>query len=151
MTIQNINSFVTGSWIPSDDNARMIFSAITGEPIACAGNDALDAQEVLDFGRKTGGAALRAMTFHDRARMLKALAQFLGQNKQVLYDLSFDTGATQTDNMIDVDGGIGTLFVYASKGRSELPDAKIYLDGILKHCPETAVFWDAMWQPPCKV
>ncbi|MBL4891522.1 MAG: phenylacetic acid degradation bifunctional protein PaaZ [Rhizobiaceae bacterium] len=129
MTIQNINSFVTGAWVPSDDNARMIFSAITGEPIPCAGNDALDAQEALDFGRKTGGVALRAMTFHDRARMLKALAQFLGQNKQVLYDLSFDTGATQTDNMIDVDGGIGTLFVYASKGRSELPDAKIYLDG----------------------
>ena len=31
--------------------------------------------------------------------------------------------------MIDVDGGIGTMQVYAAKGRREMPDDQVYLDG----------------------
>lgn len=140
MTIQDISSYVTGSWVGANDSARMIFSAITGEPIARAGNDTLDVQAVLDHAREVGGTALRAMTFHDRARMLKALAQHLNEHKQALYDLSFDTGTTQSDNMIDVDGGIGTLFVYASKGRRELPDSKIYVDGDIEQLSRKGSF-----------
>ena len=129
MDIRQISSFAAGEWIAPGTGARSIASAITGEVIASAGNDALDAQAMLGFARDVGGPALRAMTFHDRARMLKALALHLTENKQALYDLSFDTGATQSDHMIDVDGGIGTLFVYASKGRRELPDEQVLLDG----------------------
>jgi len=97
--------------------------------IAQAGNDALDVQAMLDHARGTGGPALRRMTFHDRARMLKALAGYLNERKQALYDLSYDTGATLSDHKVDVDGGIGTMFVFASKGRREMPDAHVYLDG----------------------
>ncbi len=84
---------------------------------------------MLGFAREHGGPALRAMTFHDRARMLKALALHLMEHKQALYDLSYDTGATLSDHKIDVDGGIGTMLVFASKGRREMPDAHVYLDG----------------------
>ncbi|MCA0871101.1 phenylacetic acid degradation bifunctional protein PaaZ [Seohaeicola saemankumensis] len=129
MDIRQISSFAAGEWIAPGTGARSIASAITGKAIASAGNDALDAQAMLGFARDVGGPALRAMTFHDRARMLKALALHLTENKQALYDISFDTGATQSDHMIDVDGGIGTLFVYASKGRRELPDEQVLLDG----------------------
>ena len=69
------------------------------------------------------------MTFHDRARMLKALAQYLSARKNELYELSYLTGATKSDSWIDIDGGIGTTFVFASKGRREMPDAHVYLDG----------------------
>jgi len=140
MTIQDISSYVTGSWVGTNDSARTIYSAITGDPIARAGNDTLDVQAMLDHAREVGGTALRAMTFHDRARMLKALAQHLNEHKQALYDLSFDTGTTQNDNMIDVDGGIGTLFVYASKGRRELPDSKIYVDGEIEQLSRKGSF-----------
>ncbi|MFV0512293.1 MAG: phenylacetic acid degradation bifunctional protein PaaZ [Jhaorihella sp.] len=129
MSIRQISSFAAGKWIAPGQGARNIASAITGEVIASAGNEALDVAEMLAHARTVGGPALRAMTFHDRARMLKALATHLGANKQALYDLSFDTGATQSDNMIDIDGGIGTMFVFASKGRREMPDGHVYLDG----------------------
>lgn len=129
MPVSNVSSFVAGHWIASDDTAREIHSAITGEIIAKAGNGSLDTQGMLDYSRAIGGPALRAMTFHDRARMIKALAANLQANRQALYDLSFNTGATQADNEIDIDGGIGTLFVFASKGRREMPDSKVYLDG----------------------
>lgn len=129
MSILNVASFAAGTWVAPGDGARSISSAITGEVIATAGNDALDVQAMLDYARSKGGPALRKLTFHDRARMLKAIALYLNERKQLLYDLSFDTGATQSDHAFDIDGGIGTLFVYASKGRKEMPDAQIFLDG----------------------
>ena len=127
-----VHSFATGKWIIPDATARPINSAVSGVQIARAGNASLDYQSMLDHGRNIGGPALRAMTFHDRAKMIKALALYLGQHKQALYDLSFDTGATMADHKIDVDGGIGTLFVFASKGRREMPDGHIYMDGDLE-------------------
>ncbi|UYV36053.1 phenylacetic acid degradation bifunctional protein PaaZ [Rhodobacteraceae bacterium D3-12] len=140
MTVQGVESFVAGDWVAPGSGARAIASAITGEVIAQAGNDALNTGAMLDHARAYGGAALRAMSFHQRAKMLKALALYLNERKQALYDLSFETGATQSDHMIDVDGGIGTLFVYASKGRRELPDAQVYLDGDLEQLGRTGAF-----------
>ncbi len=140
MSIQQVPSFAAGSWIAPGSGARDIASAITGKVIAQAGNDTLDVQAMLDHARTVGGPALRAMTFHDRARMLKGLAAHLGRNKQALYDLSFDTGATQSDHMIDVDGGIGTMFVFASKGRREMPDGHVYVDGEVEQLGRSGTF-----------
>ena len=125
----NVSSFAAGQWVAPGSGARNIASAITGDVIAQAGNDALDVQGMLGYARDVGGPALRKMTFHDRARMLKAVALDLMRHKQTLYDLSYDTGATLSDHKIDVDGGIGTMLVFASKGRREMPDAHVYLDG----------------------
>jgi len=117
MTLQNVQSFAAGTWISADDSARPIFNAVSGEKMALAGCSALPVQDMLDYAKDKGGSALRAMTFHQRAKMLKAVALYLNERKQKLYDISFTTGATLSDHMIDVDGGIGTMFVYASKGR----------------------------------
>lgn len=127
--MRQVQSFAAGKWVGPGAGARPIASAITGDVIAEAGNDALDVQTMRGFARDVGGPALRAMTFHDRARMIKALALHLKAHRRTLYDLSFDTGATQADHLIDVDGGIGTMLVYAAKGRREMPDAHVYLDG----------------------
>ena len=129
MTIQKIASFAAGQWLAPGKGVRQIASAVTGEVIAEAGNEALDVAAMLDHARAVGGPALRALTFHDRARMLKALAQHLDAHKEELYELSFDTGATQKDHAFDIDGGIGTMFVFASKGRREMPDGHVFIDG----------------------
>ena len=140
MDIQQVNSFAAGAWIAPDSSAREITSAITGDVIARAGNGALNVQAMLEHARDIGGPALRAMTFHDRARMLKGLAAYLGQHKQALYDLSFNTGATQADHLIDIDGGIGTMFVFASKGRREMPDGHVYIDGEVEQLSRNGSF-----------
>jgi len=127
--MRRVHSFAAGHWVAPGTGARAIASAITGEVIAHAGNDALDVQGMRAYARDVGAPALQAMTFHDRARILKALALHLREHRQTLYDLSFDTGATQSDHLIDVDGGIGTMLVFASKGRREMPDGPVYLDG----------------------
>ncbi|MEL6450888.1 MAG: phenylacetic acid degradation bifunctional protein PaaZ [Pseudomonadota bacterium] len=127
--MRHVHSFAAGQWIAPGPGARPIASAITGEVIAEAGNDSLNLHSMRAYARDVGGPALRALGFHDRARMLKALALHLQANRQALYDLSFDTGATQADHLIDIDGGIGTMLVFASKGRREMPDGHVYLDG----------------------
>ena len=139
MSILDVHSFAAGQWITPDDTARPIESAITSEVIARAGS-ALDTGSMLAYARDVGGANLRRYTFHDRAKMLKALAGHLNQHKQVLYDLSYDTGATMRDHKIDIDGGIGTVFVFASKGRREMPDAQVYLDGGVEHLSRNGTF-----------
>ena len=140
MSLLDVSSFAAGEWIAPGAGARNIASAVTGAPLARAGNDALDVQAMLSYARDVGGPALRALTFHDRARMLKALSAHLNEHKQALYDLSFETGATQSDHMIDIDGGIGTMFVFASKGRREMPDAKVYLDGEVEQLSRNGTF-----------
>ena len=140
MTLLDISSYAAGQWIAPGTNAREIENAVTGKVMARAGNDALNVQAMLDFAHTKGGPALRALSFHDRARMLKALAQHLGQHKDALYDLSYATGATAKDHLLDVDGGIATLFVFASKGRRDLPDAQVYLDGDLEQLSRSGQF-----------
>ncbi|GKY87209.1 phenylacetic acid degradation bifunctional protein PaaZ [Sinisalibacter aestuarii] len=130
--VQQVASFAAGEWIAPGSGARPIYSAISGKVIAEAGGGALDFAQMLDFGKSTGGPALRAMGFHERAAMLKALALYLQERREALYDISYDTGATLGDHKFDIDGGIGTLFVFSSKGRREMPDGQIYLDGGLE-------------------
>jgi len=129
MGLQDVSSFIGGKWIAPGEGSREIENAVTGLMMARAGNNDLDTNAMLTHARDIGGPALRKLTFHDRARLLKALALHLNEHKQALYDISFATGATQSDHMIDIDGGIGTIFVFASKGRREMPDGHIYLDG----------------------
>jgi oxepin-CoA hydrolase/3-oxo-5,6-dehydrosuberyl-CoA semialdehyde dehydrogenase len=141
MTVIDVASFAAGKWIhPTNDAARPIESAVTGEIIARAGSNKLDYQAMLDHAKRVGGPALRAMTFHDRARMLKAIATHLNDNRSGLYELAFTTGATLADSKIDIDGGIGTMFVYASKGRRELPDSTTFLDGDLEQLSRSGTF-----------
>lgn len=140
MKLIDVNSFVAGRWTGPGPGAREIRDAVTGDVMARAGNDGLDPEAVLDHARKIGGPVLRRMTFHDRARMLKALARHLDRHKEPLYDLSFSTGATRNDASIDIDGGIGTLFVYASKGRREMPDSRVYLDGGVEQLSRSGTF-----------
>ena len=124
-----VHSYAAGRWVPPGATARPIADAVTGQVYAHAGGGDLDLSAMRDVARSRGGPALRALGFHDRARMLKALATHLNAHKQALYDLSYRTGATLADARIDVDGGIGTMFVFASKGRREMPDGQVYLDG----------------------
>ncbi len=120
-------SYIGGDW-HMGAAPQVLRSAVTGEPVAQISSQGINFKEALNYGRKAG-AKLRGMSFHDRARMLKALALYLGDRKAELYKVSTLTGATKTDSWIDIDGGIGTTFVFASKGRREFPDAPFYIDG----------------------
>src|SRR5229473_3255688 len=125
----NLKSYVCGIWQSGRDNGVAMRDATTGEFIAQASSAGVDFAAVLAHARDVGGPELRAMTFHERASLLRALAKRLSELKEEFYALSYRTGATMSDSMIDIDGGIGTVFVFAGKGSRELPNARVYVDG----------------------
>jgi oxepin-CoA hydrolase/3-oxo-5,6-dehydrosuberyl-CoA semialdehyde dehydrogenase len=128
MTLQTLTSFSGANWLPAGGDTRAIHSAITGDVIAQVAGQA-DVGAMVDYAKSHGGPALRAMRFHERATLLKELAKAIMAQKEALYELSYQTGATKADSWIDIEGGAGTLFAYASKGKRELPNTHMIIDG----------------------
>ncbi|HKR05227.1 MAG TPA: phenylacetic acid degradation bifunctional protein PaaZ [Bacteroidia bacterium] len=125
MKLQN---YARGKWVTGKGNGQVLFNAINGEEVGVASSDGLDFATMMEYARKTGGPALRKMTFHERGRMLKALAFHLLEKKDSFYKISWATGATKADSWVDIEGGIGNLFSYASL-RRQFPDETFCLEG----------------------
>jgi oxepin-CoA hydrolase/3-oxo-5,6-dehydrosuberyl-CoA semialdehyde dehydrogenase len=124
-----LGNLVKDQWVEGDGDGKLLTSAVDGEPVAAITSSGLDFAAILDHARNVGGPNLRKLTFHERGDMLKALAIHLNEIKQEFYALSTRTGATRRDSWPDIDGGISTMFVFSSKGRREMPNDHVYLDG----------------------
>jgi oxepin-CoA hydrolase/3-oxo-5,6-dehydrosuberyl-CoA semialdehyde dehydrogenase len=127
-----LRSYVGGAWTEPADEGRPVLDAVTGEEVARVSSAGIDLAAALDYGRSAGGPALRELTFHQRAALLKSLGQLLREHRQELYALSARTGATLGDAKFDVDGGIGVLLSYASRARRELPNDTILTEGAVE-------------------
>ena len=135
-----LGNLALNTWIEGDGDGTLLTSAVDGEPVARITSGGLDFAELLRYARRTGGANLRKLTFHERAEMLKRLAKYLMEHKKEFYALSTATGATRADSWVDIDGGISTLFVFSSKGRREMPNDYVYLDGPPEHLSRNGTF-----------
>src|SRR5919112_3860136 len=104
--MQKLGNYINDQWITGDGDGQILVNAVNGVPIAAATTKGLDFKAMLEYGRTIGGPALRKMTFHERGRMLRALALHLLENKEKFYQVSYKTGATRADGWIDIEGGI---------------------------------------------
>ena len=77
MSIPVLRSYVSGDWHTPGDAGRPVFDAVTGEEIARVSSAGMDFAAALAYGREVGGPALRELTFHQRAALLKALGPHL--------------------------------------------------------------------------
>lgn len=123
-----LENYVMGKWVRGDGDGQALFNAVTGNAIATASTKGLDMASILHYARQKGNPALRAMSFHERGRMLRALALHLREHLDKFYQISYQTGATKADSWVDIEGGIGNLFAYASL-RRKFPDQPYCLDG----------------------
>src|SRR3982750_3419242 len=123
-----LQSFIADRWIGARPGA-VLAGAIDGAAIHHAHADEIDFGEALEHARRAGGPALLALDFQERAARLKALAAFLNQRKEELYAISRHTGATRADGWVDIEGGTGTLYAYASMGGNELPSGNVLHEG----------------------
>jgi oxepin-CoA hydrolase / 3-oxo-5,6-dehydrosuberyl-CoA semialdehyde dehydrogenase len=127
-----LRSYVNGHWVEPSDEGRPVLDAVTGQEVARVSSAGVEMAAALEYGRSTGGRALRELTFHQRAALLKAMGSGLREHRDALYALSARTGATLADSKFDIDGGIGALLGYASKGRRELPNDTVVIEGALE-------------------
>ncbi|HUR30839.1 MAG TPA: phenylacetic acid degradation bifunctional protein PaaZ, partial [Saprospiraceae bacterium] len=137
--MQILENYVHGQWIAGEGKQTELVHAIHGTPIAYSKSGGVDFGSILEYGRKVGGPPLRKMTFHERGRMLKALALYLHDRKEKYYPVSYQTGATKADSWVDIDGGIGNLFSNASL-RRRFPDQSFYVDGEAINLSKTGKF-----------
>jgi oxepin-CoA hydrolase/3-oxo-5,6-dehydrosuberyl-CoA semialdehyde dehydrogenase len=133
-------NLVQNQWVEGDGDGTVLTSAVSGEPVASITSEGLDFADMLRYARTVGGTNLRRYTFHERGEMLKSLAQYLMEHKEEFYQLSTETGATKNDSRVDIDGGISTLFVFSSKGRREMPNDHVYLDGPPEYLSKNGTF-----------
>ncbi|MEM8988121.1 MAG: phenylacetic acid degradation bifunctional protein PaaZ [Pseudomonadota bacterium] len=124
-----MKNYAAGAWAEGRDGLVAIPSAVTGETVAETSSNGLDFKAMADYARTVGGPALRKLTFHERAYIVKDLATAIMERKEELYALNAHTGATRKDGWIDIEGGAGTLFSTSSKARRELPDDHLIIDG----------------------
>ena len=139
---RTLQSYVQDAWwSPADSTgATEVRDATTGEPVALVSSAGLDLAGAMEYARHVGQQSLGALTFHQRAVILKQLALQLTERKAELYELSTRTGATKTDSWVDIDGGIGVLFTYSGKGRRELPNSRVQLDGPVETLSKDGTF-----------
>jgi oxepin-CoA hydrolase / 3-oxo-5,6-dehydrosuberyl-CoA semialdehyde dehydrogenase len=126
--MKKTGNFIGGQWIEGDGDGQLLYHAVTGEAIGTATSKGIDFGAAMHYARTIGNPALRKMTFHERGRMLKALALHLQQHLPKFYEVSYQTGATKADSWVDIEGGIGNLFANASL-RRKLPDDVLCIDG----------------------
>ncbi len=138
--MNKLGNLVADQWVEGDGDGNTLLSAVTGEPVAAISSHGLDFKSMHTYARSVGGPNLRKLTFHERGDMLKALAKHLDGVKQEFYQLSSQTGATRNDSWPDIDGGISTMFVFSSKGRREMPNDHVYLDGNVEQLSRNGTF-----------
>jgi len=135
-----LESYVQGKWVTGSGEGRPVVDAVRGEPVCHVDSSGIDMREVVEYGRRVGGVALRAMTFHERAIALKETAKLLMAKKEDFYTLSFKTGTTRADAWPDIEGGIGTVFSYASLVTREFPNDTVLLEGEMEGLSRNGTF-----------
>ncbi|MDQ3141274.1 MAG: phenylacetic acid degradation bifunctional protein PaaZ, partial [Bacteroidota bacterium] len=99
-----LKNYAIGSWIEGEGEGQALYDAIDGSLIGMASSDGIDFAGMMQYARKKASPTLRKMTFHERGQMLKSLALYLIEIKSKYYPISFRTGATKIDSLIDIDG-----------------------------------------------
>jgi oxepin-CoA hydrolase/3-oxo-5,6-dehydrosuberyl-CoA semialdehyde dehydrogenase len=128
MAVTQLKNYAEGKWVNAKNEGDLLYNAVTGEALFSASSEGLDFGAMMQYARKVGGPALRKLTFQQRGLMLKKLALYLLERKEYFYQVSAYTGATRPDSWVDIEGGIGNLFAYASL-RRQFPNERFYVDG----------------------
>ena len=138
--MMNLQNYALGEWISGTGTKADLIHAVTGAKIGEASSGGLDFRAMTHYARTVGGPHMRALTFHQRAAMLKAIAKHLMERKDAFYDISAMTGATKSDSWVDIDGGIGTFFAYSSRGRREFPNETFHVEGPAESLSKAGTF-----------
>ena len=139
--MQNLKSYVSGSWFEGQEEGQILYNPSTGAAMARCDNTGLDRGAALSYARTTGGPALRALSFVERAARLKAMSELFHGHREELIDLSMSNGGnTRGDAKFDIDGATGTLSAYAWLGK-KLGERSFLTDGPGVQLGRSPRFW----------
>ena len=129
MRLELLKNFVSGQWVAGQDSGTPLLDPVTGAALVAVSNNGLALPAAFAFARTQGGAALRALSYGERAGLLKRIGEVLTANRDVYFDIATaNSGTVKADSGVDIDGAIYTLGQYARWGAA-LGDARVLLDG----------------------
>ncbi len=118
-----------GQWQTGTGTGTPLFDPVLGTELARVSSAGLDLAAGFAFAREQGGAALRALSYGERAALLGAIVRVLQANRNAYDEIATaNCGTTTKDSAVDIDGGIFTLGYYAKQGEA-LGSARALLDG----------------------
>ena len=127
--METLESYLSGEWIAGSGKMNTLVNPATEEPLAQTTTEALDFKQAVEFSRREGGRALRALTFAERGELLRAMSRAIHKERDALIEVAIkNAGNTRGDAKFDIDGASGTLAAYADLGK-ELGDARFLTDG----------------------
>ena len=148
MTTELLANHLGGRWICGNGAGTALLDPVLGTELVRVDAGGLDLAAGFDFARRQGGAALRALTYRQRAGLLGAITKVLQANRDAYYEIATaNSGTVKSDSGIDIDGAIYTLGVYAKLGDG-LGDTHVLLDGDVSALAKGGVFGSQHVQVP---
>lgn len=124
-----LHNYLSGQWQPEARTANVLRDPVTGDELARTGGHAEGLDAGFEFARTEGAAALQAMTYGERAALLAEVGKVLQANRDDYYAIALaNSGTTQADSAVDIEGAAFTLNYYAKAGAA-LGGARLMLDG----------------------
>jgi len=124
-----LSNYLAGRWQTGSGTGTSLFDPVLGTELVRVDATGLDLPAAFAFAREAGGAALRALTYRQRAGLLAAVGKVLQANRDAYYEIATaNSGTVKNDSAVDIDGGIFTLGSYAKLGEG-LGDRHFLLDG----------------------
>jgi 3,4-dehydroadipyl-CoA semialdehyde dehydrogenase len=146
----NLANYVSGDWKTGGGQGEPLVDPVTGEELARVSSQGIDVKSALDFARAEGGAALRALSYRERAELLVKIGETLAANRDEYFRISLlNLGANQADASFDVDGAIYTIKYYAKIGQA-LADGRMLKEGAQVSISKTGVFVGQHFLLPAK-
>lgn len=124
-----LQNHLGGRWVAGSGAGTALFDPVLGHELVRVDATGLDLRVGFAFARERGGAALRAMSYRERAALLAAVVKVLQAHRDDYYAIATaNSGTVKNDSAVDIDGGIYTLSTYAKLGDG-LGDRHYLLDG----------------------
>ena len=143
-------NFAAGRWQTGNGPGTVLSDPVLGDALVRVDCTGLDLPEAFAFARDRGGAALRAMTYRERAALLAAVVKVLQAHRESYYDIATaNSGTVKNDSAVDIDGGIFTLGQYARWGDA-LGDVRVLRDGDAVKLGKEPVFLSQHLQVPTR-
>ncbi|MCB9831375.1 MAG: 3,4-dehydroadipyl-CoA semialdehyde dehydrogenase [Planctomycetes bacterium] len=127
--MQKLKNYLCDRWVEGEGVQTVLLNPANGEAVAQASSAGIDYAAAFAHARETGGAKLRAMTFAERGRLLKAMSAAIHEHREELIEIGMlNAGNTRGDAKFDIDGAVGTLAAYAYVGKT-MGETRNWLDG----------------------
>src|SRR5271166_1171205 len=96
-------NYLSGAWQLGRGAATPLVDPVLGKELVRVDATGLDLAAGFAFARENGGAALRALTFRERAALLGAIVRVLQANREAYGEIATaNSGTVKVDSAIDI-------------------------------------------------